>query len=264
MEITTKKNLIKHFKSDLKLKNDSIIWLHVGISGFGILENGLKTLYDAINEYFSKGIVIIPSFTYSWNEKNFFNKKTLCNEKLLGPFPNYLIKKKKCLRSNNPNFSVIIINNSNKKNLIKNLISSQNKSCFGKNSIFDLLYHNSKQNKSYILLLGGAHNDVEFRTTFIHYVEEKIGVPYRFIKKVYSPDKKKFLFQYCRYRNKNLKNDLIFPDNIKYKNLGKLLNKDKNYIKKIFKYSRSRMIPINYFSDFLYDKISKNKNFLLR
>lgn len=94
MEITTKKNLIKHFKSDLKLKNDSIIWLHVGISGFGILENGLKTLYDAINEYFSKGIVIIPSFTYSWNEKNFFNKKTLCNEKLLGPFPNYLIKKK--------------------------------------------------------------------------------------------------------------------------------------------------------------------------
>ena len=75
MEITTKNNLIKHFKSDLKLKNDAIIWLHVGVAGFGILEKGLKTLYDAINEYFLNGIIIIPSFTYSWNEKKNFNKK---------------------------------------------------------------------------------------------------------------------------------------------------------------------------------------------
>ena len=195
MEITTKNNLIKHFKSDLKLKNDAIIWLHVGVAGFGILEKGLKTLYDAINEYFLNGIIIIPSFTYSWNEKKNFNKKKLCNEKILGPFPNYLIKNKKIIRSSNPNFSVIIINNSNQKNFVKNLTKSKSKSCFGKESIFDLLYNNSKKKKSYILLLGGAHNDAEFRTTFIHYVEEKVGVQYRFIKKIYSPNKKKFLLQ---------------------------------------------------------------------
>ena len=264
MEITTKKDLIKHFKLDLKLKNDAIIWLHVGISGFGVLEKKLKTLYEAINEYFCKGIVIIPAYTYSWNEKKNFSKKKLCNDKLLGPFPNYLIKKKKILRSNNPNFSVIVINNSDQKYLVKNLINPKNNTCFGKNSIFDQLYKNSKKNKSYILLLGGAHNDVEFRTTFIHYIEEKIKVPYRFIKKIYSPNGKKFISQYCRYKNQNLKKETFFPDNAKYKKLGELLKKDKNYIKKKFKYSYTRMISIDYFSDILFKKINQNKKFLLK
>ena len=36
-------------------------------------------------------------------------------------------------------------------------------------------------------MLGGAHDDAVFRTTFLHYIEEKISVPYRYKKKFYSP-----------------------------------------------------------------------------
>ena len=51
------------------------------------------------------------------------------------------------------------------------------RSCFGKKSVFDHMYQMAQGRNGYIMLPGGAHSDVVFRTTFIHYVEEKSGCP---------------------------------------------------------------------------------------
>ena len=123
------------------------------------------------------------------------------------------------------------------------------------------------------MLLGGAHDDVIFRTTFLHYVEEMISVPYRFVKKIYEPThKKKFLKQYSRYLKKKefLNNSKINNCNFKipvipkYDKLGKKLISEKILIQKKFKYSKSRIVKLKLFCDWLSTKISEDKLFLLK
>ena len=70
------------------------------------------------------------------------------------------------------------------KQEIKNEIGdvSTKSTCFGTGSVFEKMWQISLDRPGYILLLGGAHNDVVFRTTFLHMLEEKVVIPYRYIK----------------------------------------------------------------------------------
>ena len=134
------------------------------------------------------------------------------------------------------------------------------KSCFGRQSVFDHLYQMAQERDGYIMLLGGAHSDAVFRCTFIHYVEEALGVPSRYLKKFYNPEnKKEYVEQLVRYLSEEeyqkvngKKNGYYtFPINSDYTLLGKDLLKNNLLTQKPFGYSQTRMISMKAFCDFL-------------
>ena len=150
---------------------------------------------------------------------------------------------------------------------------STSSTCFGKGSVFEKMWQISLDRPAYILLLGGAHNDVVFRTTFLHMIEEKVGVPYRFNKIFYNPeDKNTKVDQYVRFlslEEYQLQNDNLSPSNFefpieaKYNTLGQDVQNEGLLVKKKFAYSLSRMVPMNRFCTWLISKLEKEPNYLL-
>ena len=230
MIYTSEKEIAKHLKNKIKIDNNSLVFLHLNISGLGILKNGMTSIINAFSKVLKKGVLVIPTFTYSWSNKKKFSTKTLCDPKNVGLFSNFVLKSKKFKRTHNPNFSVAVMDNTKGKSIEKRLINKKTVlTCFGKNSVFDIMYNYSKKKKSFIILLGGAHDDVQFRTTFLHYIEEELLVPYRYKKKIYNPkNKRKYIIQFSRYLTKKeyiensntRKEEFKFPINPSYKKLG--------------------------------------------
>lgn len=268
-------NLKHHLKEELKIEDNAIIWLHIGLKGLGkIRENNINVITDCFESALNSGSLIIPTFTYSWCKNEIFeNKKTECKE--VGFYNNLAWRDKRFQRTKNPNFSVAIMDNSSNQEVYKKLIKPNTvNTCFGEGSIFDEIRKLSENLPSYIMLLGGAHDDVIFRTTFLHYIEEKISVPYRYKKKFYSPiDSSQYITQYVRYLSSDEYNSINeneinynykFPIKALYNKLGIDLEKDKLLIKKKFGYSLTRCVRIKEFCDWLYRKIIDDKNFLLK
>ena len=123
------------------------------------------------------------------------------------------------------------------------------------------------------MLLGGAHNDVVFRTTFLHMVEEDFGVPYRYVKKFKDtncPDN--YVEQYVRYlsaeeyfeiNKKAPPTHYKFPITAKYNQLGVDLKKE-SLIKIVkFGYSETRLVPIYPFCTWLKEKLKTNPEYLI-
>lgn len=270
MLILNQKKLIFHLKKDLKIESNAIVWLHLSIKGLGLIKN-LDIITNSFKSVLKKGVLVIPAFTYSWAKKKLFRKSSLV-EKDLGIYPNYIIKNKNFFRTNNPNFSSLILSKSKKwdDNFFKKNIN--NSSCFGKNSIFEVLHNLSKKIPCYIILLGGAHDDVVFRSTFLHYVEELVGVKYRYLKRFYEPiTKRRYVEQYVRYLSNHeyysinkKKPRRKYPVNEKYKILGKDLIK-KNIIRfKKINYSETRIVKLNEFIEFVKNKLVKDKDYFLK
>lgn len=273
MHKTTKQLLLNHLQNDLQIENNALIWLHLGIKGLGFLEDGLLTITQAFKTLLNKGILITPTFSYSWakNENFYINDKN-CND--IGVYANYIIGSKDFVRNQNPNFSIGILDNTKEKLILEKLINKKTMTtCFGKNSVFDLLYKYSKKNPSYILLLGGAHDDVFFRTTFIHYIEEKMKIPYRYNKSFYNPlDRSEKLSQFVRYLSKEeyikvnnfLPNSsLKFPIKSSYDKMCLDLQKENIINFKKYGYSISRYVKVDIFCDWLENKIKTNPYYLV-
>ncbi len=172
----------------LGIKNSDKILLHIDTSflaqlpkmptadRFNFFSNFLK------NYFFKNGLVIIPTFTYSFcNNEDFDVQESDCNPQVMGSFPNHFRKLPDVVRTTNPIFSCAIYT----KNVF-NVDQFSNKTCFGKDSLFDFIY---KENCKIVFI--GCSLD---RSTFIHYCEEMYGVSYRYIKpfsgNVIYPDKK--------------------------------------------------------------------------
>ncbi len=269
---TTKNSLINHLRDDFQIENNAIIWLHIGLRGLGIIENGLETLNTVFSNILSKGVLILPAFSYSWSNSKTFNiNEDNCRE--VGNYSSYSINSKLFYRTSNPNFSVSIMDNS-QINFIENVKNSKSYlTCFGNDSIFDIIYEKSKSNPAYIILLGGAHDDTIFRSTFIHYIEEKVGVPYRYKKKFYDPlNSKKYISQYVRYLNKDEyfrvnrsypKFEAKFPVKQNFEKMGRDLIKD-NLIKiKKYGYSATRLVKVNDYCQWLEKKIKQDPLYLI-
>jgi len=272
--LKTSGELLKsHLINDLKLENNAMVWAHVGIQGLGILEKGLKTITSSFNQVLNKGSFIVPAFTYSWNDKKSFDKEK-STHKSLGVYSNHVISVKKFMRNSNPNFSVSILDNTSNKDISNSIIDKKTSiTCFGYNSVFDIMYEYSKSYPAYILLIGGAHNDVIFRTTFLHYIEEKMNVPYRYNKKIYNPDNPNDnIVQSVRYlngkeyeviNNSLPPNNWNFPIECKFNNMGNDIIKEKMIKVEKFQYSESRLVPIYDFCNWLEDKIKKDPYYLI-
>ena len=126
----------------------------------------------------------------------------------------------------------------------------------------------------YILLLGGAHDDVVFRSTFLHYVEEKVGVPYRYKKVFVDPNNRNnSISQYVRYFTKDEyisvngmepPHSFHFPVKEKYTQFGNDLIAENMIVMKEFAYSTSRMVSIAPFCEWLQGKLDHDPEYLLR
>jgi len=218
--------------------------------------------------------LVIPTFTYSWCKGKIYNSEsTECND--MGGYASQAWKDDRFARNQNPNFSVAVMDNTHNGMVKATLIQDQTKwSCFGKGSAFDLIDQISADSTGYIILLGGAHDDVVFRSTFLHHVEEKVSVPYRYLKYFKNPENShQAVSQYVRYltRNEFIENNGIdsnihykFPIIEKYIKLGEDLIREGLIIKIPFGYSETRMVNIHQFCVWLEKKIISDPEYLLR
>lgn len=158
----------------------------------------LSVLADTIIDYLAKdGTLIIPTFSYSFTNKEPFNVEQTPSK--IGLFSEVFRKKPGANRSRHPIFSVVIFGK-NAEDYIDCSISD----CFGPNTIFDKLY---KKNAK-IMCLGCGLNQI----TFTHYIEQQHNVPYRFNKSfsgiIESTEKKEEIITDYFVRDLNIKSYL--------------------------------------------------------
>lgn len=269
MITTTYRDIKSHLVNDLCIKSDDVIFLFSGIWGLGkIKDNNLAIIIDAFNDVLTSGVLIIPTFSYSWNNGKEWNIKEInCPE--MGSLSEYTINYNNFLRSNHPNFSVNILKNSNNINLVNNFLDIDNNT-FGKNSIFGKVYNYSKNKRAFVFLFGGAFDDVLYRSTFIHFAQQKIGVKHRFLKKIYDPHGNKFVFQYSRYfdeaevLDKTILRQYNLPIEEDFKLYGEDLLKYNKLVVKKFKFYPSRIVNVYDSVNFMINEYKKNKYYCIK
>lgn len=237
-----KKNELNKILKNLKIFKNDTVMIHgdAGIAlNFCFKHDPLKFFFDNLISYIGKnGNILIPTFTVSFCKKKKFDIKNSKSE--VGLFSENFRKRKDTCRSNHPIFSFAIYG---KKYQYFN--NSDLSTCFGKNSLFDLFYKiNGK-----ILILGSTFEKV---VTFVHYIEERLNVNYRFLKKfdglIICNNKKKKIKTSYYVRKLNIKKRLITP-----LPLSKILNKTKigRYnaysieSKKLFEHCKKHIIKNN-------------------
>jgi len=215
------KTKIYNFLISHKIKKNDTVFIHGNAAVikqmYGINnKQKINFFWNSFFNYFAKnGTVIVPTFTYSLTKNKIFNpKKTISS---IGLFSNTFRKLKFTKRTNHPIFSVSYFGK-----LSKQINKTSDETCFGNNSIYDLLY---KKNAK-LLCLGCSYNEL----TFMHFIEERLKIKYRYHKffegYYYKKNKKKFIK--CDY----------FVKDLKYKKKAKLnlrkimasLKKNKKYI----------------------------------
>jgi len=272
---TDSENLKKHLQDELYIENNSFIWLHSGLKGLGLLSDGLQTITDTFSTVLSDGALVIPSFSYSWNKGEEFNPLvTECPE--MGGYAKMAWKDSRFKRNLNPNFSVSVMDNTQDSKIESTLFSPDTRySCFGEKSSFSsMLKLASEGLPGYILLFGGAHDDVIFRTTFLHMIEESIGVPYRYIKEFKDPaGSDKTISQSVRFLSSAefleingfaAPGKMNFPIQTNYSLLGEDMIKEKLLKIVKFGYSESRIVSIKHFCLWLEAKITDDPEYLLK
>lgn len=159
--------------TDLGIKKEDSLLAHADLS---FLKEKGTSLFDSYDYFYSEVIkklryknIIFPSFTFSFCKKKTFDIKKTISE--TGMFPNFLLKKNDTIRTNHPIFSCVLYGKDSKE-----LASNLSLDAFGKESIFDKLYNTPS---SKILFINCSF----MRCTFCHYVEQKLDVKYRYIKK---------------------------------------------------------------------------------
>ncbi|MFZ6024741.1 MAG: DUF4910 domain-containing protein [Bacteroidota bacterium] len=156
------------------LKAGDTVFTHSNIGAFGFSDRGSSEneIFNSFLEAFlevlgSGGTLIVPSFTYSYGRMQVFDPETSISQ--MGIFAERLRKKSGVFRSEDPMFSVVAFG----KNA-EFLTSNVSNECFGDDSFWDRFY---KING--VICNLGIFGGI---STFIHYVEKKLKVPYRYDK----------------------------------------------------------------------------------
>jgi len=220
----SKSDIIEVLKKT-KIKNGDSIFVHSNIGFFGKLENAnnskeyCEIFKDAIFEVIGeKGTLIVPTFSLSYCNKQIFDKKTTKSFEC-GVFSEFIRGLKNSKRSDDANFSVSAIGD--KSDYFTKKVS---KYSFGVNSFWDRLW--KENGKICRFNMGPDYN------TFIHFVERKLNVKYRYDKGFSGTstiNNKKIKNEYYHYahdlENQNHLPNLTKLDN-KCRELGFLKSKD--------------------------------------
>lgn len=143
------------------------VLIHSNFSSLGLVPEGPAGLLDALNEVLgSEGTLIVPAFTFSFCRNEVFNPRT--SVATTGVFANLVLSQPSRYRTVHPNHSFVALGVDADK-----VVEFRSPTSFGKGSSFEsMLEHDVK-----VLLLG------VFQNSFVHYVEQFVGVPYRYEKK---------------------------------------------------------------------------------
>lgn len=157
---------------DVKADDCEVLLVHTDLS-FGLPNRQLKRkelveiLYDAICEL-EVGTLVFPTFTFSYGNREDFD---VCNTKCkMGMINEYARKRPDAARSEDPLMSVCVIGTH------KELAEVSGNKSLGAGSFFDR-FHQIPNAR--ILFLGAELPQCH---THMHYVEEKLRVPYRYDK----------------------------------------------------------------------------------
>jgi len=176
-------DLIDSFK-EVGLNKGDIVMVHSRIFTLGKLaditekEELLNIFIDILLVIIGNdGTLIFPTFTTSFCKTGLFDMKNSRSE--AGVMSEIARNRPDSARTINPIHSVAIIGR-HKKELEKASGETQ----FNENSIFDLLHrmNNSDSTKNKVKFLTIGIDVPTDNITFIHYIEEKMKVPYRYIK----------------------------------------------------------------------------------
>lgn len=151
--------------SDILVHSDAIITSEYE----GSIDEKLSALFDTLTDISScDGSVCSPSFSMSFTKGEDYNLKD--SPGTTGIASEYFRKMPNITRTLDPIYNVCLSGP-----LAAEHVSKRVKSCFGDDTVFDSLYESNAS-----LLFLGCSLD---RATFVHYVEQKIGVSYRYFKK---------------------------------------------------------------------------------
>lgn len=247
------KNKIKNLLKNLKIKKNDNILIHSNVAGIYQFSKNKKNYNRNLEEFFKiilshigkKGTILIPTYNYNFTKGKHFDKKKSLSQ--VGELGNFLIKKYPNSRTNDPIFSHVVFGK-----LKKNIFNCSINEAFGDKSIFNLIL--KKKFKIICFCTSPA------TMTFIHFLEKKLNVNYRFNKYfkssiILNNKKVTILYKYCVGKKK-------FKYNLKENKILNLLGK------KLISKNFGRFICTQIDTKELYNKIKKklseNKYFLIK
>ncbi|MBN2287894.1 MAG: DUF4910 domain-containing protein [Candidatus Glassbacteria bacterium] len=158
---------------EVGLKEGDIVFCHCNVGLFGMPEGGLshenvfQTILSALQQVVGpQGTVAVPTFTYSFCKGEIYDPVESAST--TGIFTEFFRRLPQAQRSLDPIFSVAAAGK-----MAKELTFGVSRECFGQDSFWDRFYQ-----------AGGVICNFNFvaGSTFIHYVEKSLGLPYRYDK----------------------------------------------------------------------------------
>jgi len=179
----------KAFK-EMGVAKDDVLFVHSDVSVFGFLGRKdrdylLSSLVDAVKAAVPQGTIIMPTFSYSFCKEEVYDIEE--TKSTVGALTEFFRGLSDVQRTRHPIFSVGVWGKD------KEYFLDVGKDSFDKDSIFGKIHGK----KAKIVFLGAPFQSC----TFIHYIEQMHGVPYRFIKtfKGTIKDKGKTCEDKCTY-----------------------------------------------------------------
>ena len=204
MSYLDKEDIIQAFRK-CGIKTGSVLMLHSDAIFLAQTcpmpkKDRFALFFDALKEVIGpKGTLVIPTFTYSATRKEAFIVED--TPSTVGELTEYFRKLPEVRRSRDPILSVAVLGEKSKQ-----FCEAGVDDTFGENSVFDLL----DQCNAWLGCVAS-----KFLVTHTHYVEQKVGVDYRFFKnfryKIIENGKEKngVLKYYARELNRKTGMDLI-------------------------------------------------------
>ncbi|GAA0359461.1 AAC(3)-VI family aminoglycoside N-acetyltransferase [Alkalibacterium iburiense] len=163
----TKESLMKQLE-ELKIKKEGTLLVHSSYKSLGVVEGGPDTVLDALSEYMKDGLLVLPTHTWEYINKDnpvFDVKNSPTN---VGILTELFRKREGVIRSEHPTHSVAALGKD-----AEAFVAGEYKheTPCARESVYGKLVDRHAQ----VLLLG-----VDFkRNTYIHGVEEWIDIPER-------------------------------------------------------------------------------------
>ena len=164
---------LKTSLKELQINSGDTVILHSdsGIIGQYFPKNKEKAFKKFFLEILKKlgpnGTLIVPAFSMSYTQNEAYD--VLNSKSVVGPLSEFFRTKMKSKRTLDPIYSFSSLGKYSEE-----LSKIESESCFGEDSVFSYCF----KKKGKLLFMGCSFD----RATFVHFVEEKIGVSYRYYK----------------------------------------------------------------------------------
>ena len=169
-KIYTKNDILSQL-SKMGARGDSVVLMHSSLRSIGEVEGGAEGLLSALIEYFTRdgGLFCVPTHTWASLDDEITLDMT-SDKTCLGAFSSVALRDGRGIRSLHPTHSMVVFGD---RERAEKFISDEPfiKSATSPDSCYGKLYQWGGQ----VLLVGVGHN----RNTYIHSVEEMLGLPNR-------------------------------------------------------------------------------------